>query len=57
LRDLAGKPAEGTKGYELPAWEDGWGELGFKVLVLKERYWKSLKRAAEEEPELIKAKL
>lgn len=57
LRDLAGKPADGTKGYELPAWEEKWGEQGFRVLVLKEKYWKSLKRAAEEEPELIKAKL
>lgn len=55
LVDLAGKPAGGTKGYELPAWEDRWGELGFAVLGLKEKYWKSLKRAAE--PEQLKAKL
>lgn len=55
LRNLAGKPAEGTKGYELDPWEDRWGELGFAVLGLKDRYWKSLKRAAEQEP--LKAKL
>lgn len=55
LRDLAGKPAEGSAGYELPAWEDKWGELGFAVLQLKEKYWKSLKGAGDEQQ--IKAKL
>ncbi|KAF4635625.1 hypothetical protein G7Y89_g2462 [Cudoniella acicularis] len=55
LRDLAGKPASGTKAYELPAWEDKWAELGFAVLALKDKYWKSLKKAKEDGP--IRAKL
>ncbi|KAB8079141.1 hypothetical protein BDV29DRAFT_152008 [Aspergillus leporis] len=46
LRDLAGPPALGTSAYELPPWEDRWAELGFGVLGLKDKYWKSLKAAA-----------
>jgi hypothetical protein len=55
LRDLAGKPAHGTEGYVLPAWEDNWAELGFAVLALKDKYWKSLKKAEPLEP--LRAKL
>ncbi len=55
LREFAGKPAEGTKGYELPAWDDKWAELGFAVLALKDKYWKSLKKAKNLEP--VRAKL
>ena len=40
LRDFAGHPAKGTKGYELPALEDKWGELAFAVLALKDAHWK-----------------
>jgi hypothetical protein len=54
LRDLAGKPAERTKGYELPAWDDGWGPRGLAILPLKDKYWTSLKRS---ENGLLKAKL
>jgi hypothetical protein len=55
LKDFAGKPAEGTTGYELPAWEDGWVPLGFAVLALKDAYWKSLKKSNDNEP--VRAKL
>lgn len=55
LVKLAGKPTGDSKGYELPAWKDKWADAGLAVLQLKEKYWKSLKRAAE--PEQIKAKL
>jgi hypothetical protein len=55
LREFAGRPAEGTKAYELPDWEDTWGELGFAVLALKDAYWKRLK--AQEDSSQIRAKL
>jgi hypothetical protein len=55
LRELAGKPADGTKGYELPAWEDNWAELGFAALALKDKYWKSLNKTEPFEP--LRAKL
>jgi hypothetical protein len=53
LRDFAGSPAKGTKGYKLPAWEEKWGELGFAVLALKDAYWKRLKASDRQ----IRAKL
>lgn len=43
LRDFAGPPADGTKGYELPAWDDSWGSLGLAILSLKDAYWKRLR--------------
>jgi hypothetical protein len=55
LREVAGKPAHGSKGYELPAWEDTWPEQAFAVLQLKDKYWKSLKKAKVSEP--VRAKL
>ncbi|KUJ13570.1 putative dimethylaniline monooxygenase [Mollisia scopiformis] len=55
LRNFAGAPAEGTKGYELPAWDDGWGPLGLRILSLKDAYWNRLKREAHEGQ--IRAKL
>lgn len=55
LRDFAGKPADGTKGYELPAWEDEWGPLGFAVLALKDKYWKSLEKSKR--ADVVRAKL
>jgi hypothetical protein len=55
LRDFSGRPAAGTTAYELPAWEDKWGELGFAVLALKDKYWKRLK--AQGNSSQIKAKL
>ncbi|CZR67938.1 probable flavin-containing monooxygenase [Phialocephala subalpina] len=42
LVDFSGKPAEGTKAYELPAWDDKWGPLGLAILSLKDAYWKKL---------------
>lgn len=48
LKDFAGKPAQGTKGYELPAWDDKWPEQGlFAVVNLKNKYWKSLQRPSD----------
>ncbi|KAE8448842.1 hypothetical protein EG329_008844 [Mollisiaceae sp. DMI_Dod_QoI] len=55
LRDLAGRPAEGTKGYELPAWDDKWGPLGLAILSLKDAYWRRLKDEADTSQ--IRAKL
>ncbi|KAF6803374.1 dimethylaniline monooxygenase [Colletotrichum sojae] len=55
LRNVAGEPAEGTEGYELPAWEDGWPVLGFGVLALKQKWWRGLKEGGEEKA--IRAKL
>lgn len=40
LVEFAGHPAEGTKAYELPAWDDNWGPLGLAILSLKDAYWK-----------------
>ncbi|KAE8145457.1 hypothetical protein BDV25DRAFT_164662 [Aspergillus avenaceus] len=59
LRELAGPPAPGTGAYWLPAWEDQWAEQGFGVLGLKGRYWRALKKGAEEgkKEEATKAKL
>ncbi|KAI9932001.1 hypothetical protein ASPWEDRAFT_171871 [Aspergillus wentii DTO 134E9] len=45
LRDLAGPPAPGTNGYELPPWEDKWAAQGFEILQLKDKYWKGLIKA------------
>ncbi|PLB37864.1 putative dimethylaniline monooxygenase [Aspergillus candidus] len=41
LRDLAGPPAAGTDGYELPSWDDKWAEWAWEIPILKERYWRS----------------
>jgi thioredoxin reductase len=49
LTNLAGPPAPGTDGYELPPWEDRWAEQAFEVLQLKDKYWKSLQKAASGE--------
>ncbi|CAG8933607.1 unnamed protein product [Penicillium salamii] len=49
LTELAGPPASGTDGYELPPWEDRWAEQAFEILQSKDRYWKSLRRAADDE--------
>ncbi|KAL4919519.1 hypothetical protein BDW62DRAFT_216933 [Aspergillus aurantiobrunneus] len=43
LREFAGPPAEGTKGYALPVFEDSWPELGFAILQLKDKYWQRIK--------------
>ncbi|OKL59257.1 hypothetical protein UA08_05510 [Talaromyces atroroseus] len=40
--DVAGKPAIGTDGYELPRWRDEFADKGLAVLGLKEKYWKDL---------------
>jgi hypothetical protein len=47
LCDLAGPPAEDSRGYELPQWEDKWAEQAFEILQLKDAYWKGLRKAAE----------
>ncbi|KGO47835.1 Flavin monooxygenase FMO [Penicillium expansum] len=47
LTELAGPPAPGTGGYSLPPWEDRWAEQGFEILQRKDKYWKSLRRAAD----------
>ncbi|CAP99758.1 Thiol-specific monooxygenase [Penicillium chrysogenum] len=47
LTDLAGNPAPGTGGYPLPPWDDRWAEQGFEILQRKDKYWKSLRRAAD----------
>jgi thioredoxin reductase len=46
LTNLAGLPASGTDGYELPPWDDQWAEQAFEILQHKDRYWKSLRKAA-----------
>ena len=46
LREFAGKPAEGSTGYELPPWNESWVRDGFEaVLSAKAKHWKSLQRA------------
>ncbi|KAL4874399.1 hypothetical protein BJY04DRAFT_226099 [Aspergillus karnatakaensis] len=47
LREFAGPPARGTKGYALPVFGDNWGELGFAILQLKDKYWQGLKAQAK----------
>ncbi|CAK7228849.1 hypothetical protein SCUCBS95973_007020 [Sporothrix curviconia] len=42
LADFAGKPAKGTDAYELPQWQEAWGEHGFSILDLKAKYWQSV---------------
>ena len=55
LRDFAGKPVPGTKGYELPVWDEIWVSQGFEaVLTLRDKYWKSLQPSGAAE---IRAKL
>ena len=44
-RELAGPPAPGTNGYELPPWDDRWAEQAFEILQLREKYWKSVRAA------------
>lgn len=41
--DLAGPAAPESDAYELPQWDDKWAELGFSVLPLKDKYWKSIR--------------
>lgn len=45
LRDLAGSPAAGSDGYELPPWDDKWADLAFAIPGLKERYWRSFHKS------------
>ncbi|KAH8599115.1 hypothetical protein B0O99DRAFT_537085 [Bisporella sp. PMI_857] len=55
LRNFAGKPAPGTKGYELPPWDDAWVSQGFElVLSLRDKHWKHLRSSHGTE---IRAKL
>ncbi|CAK7210584.1 hypothetical protein SBRCBS47491_000822 [Sporothrix bragantina] len=35
-------PAEGTEAYELPQWQEAWGEHGFSILDLKAKYWQTV---------------
>ncbi|KAL1968634.1 hypothetical protein VTN77DRAFT_1460 [Rasamsonia byssochlamydoides] len=56
LRELAGPPAPGTDGYELPPWDDKWAELAFGILQLKDKHWKAI-RAAYDKSTSIRAKL
>lgn len=55
LVDLAGPPAPGTDSYELPRWDNQWAEVGFQVLLLKDKYWKNVRQVADETQ--IRAKL
>ena len=55
LRDFAGRPTAGTKAYELPPWQDKWGEYGFSILLLKDKYWKRIKSQAGDSQ--VRAKL
>lgn len=43
LREFSGPPAQGTKGYALPVFEDSLPELGFAILQLKDKYWQKIK--------------
>lgn len=52
LTALAGPPAPGTDAYELPPWEDRWAEQGFEIIQAKDRYWKSLRKAADNDRSL-----
>ena len=56
LTNLAGPPAPGTDGYELPPWEDRWAEQAFEILQRKDHYWKSLRKAVAGE-DIMTAKL
>ncbi|KAJ5881320.1 dimethylaniline monooxygenase [Penicillium subrubescens] len=56
LHDFAGPPAKESDANELPAWEDRWAEQAFEVLQLKDKYWKSLKKATDSSSQ-VKAKL
>lgn len=53
LTRLAGPPAPDSDGYELPPWEDRWAEQAFEILQAKDRYWKSLRKAAESDGTLL----
>ncbi|KAL3466262.1 hypothetical protein BJX64DRAFT_284830 [Aspergillus heterothallicus] len=48
LRDLAGPPAAGTDGYELPEIPEEWLETCFSVFRLKDQYWGKVRRQEEE---------
>ncbi|KAH9208303.1 putative dimethylaniline monooxygenase [Leptodontidium sp. 2 PMI_412] len=48
LRAIAGFPAEGSDGYELPPYKDEWVDYGLVILALKDKYVRSLKTASEE---------
>ena len=39
---FAGKPAARTEVYELPLWEESWGEHVFSILGLKDKYWQCI---------------
>ncbi|KAL4965917.1 uncharacterized protein BDV14DRAFT_49345 [Aspergillus stella-maris] len=47
LRELAGPPAAGTDGYELPPVADEWLEKCFSVFRLKDEYWRRVRRGTE----------
>ncbi|PVH80841.1 putative dimethylaniline monooxygenase [Cadophora sp. DSE1049] len=62
LRSIAGSPAAGTDGYELPPYDDKWVDYGLAILELKNKYVRSLETAGgekggEEDRILVKAKL
>ncbi len=52
LREIAGPPAEGSEAYELSKWEDEWAKKGFRVLELKDEYFRKI-----QERERLLAKL
>lgn len=56
LRRIAGSPAKGTEGYELPAYEDRWVDYGLAILGLKDKFVKSLAPPVGGE-EIVRAKL
>lgn len=58
LVDLAGPPASGSDAHELPRWDDQWAQIAFRVLLMKDKYWKNAGTAAKEAQEAqIRAKL
>ena len=55
LREVAGKPAEESDGYELPEWEDEWAVKGFAVLARKTEWWRRIREEADQKT--LRAKL
>ncbi|KAL4810001.1 hypothetical protein BDV18DRAFT_51647 [Aspergillus unguis] len=49
LRGLAGSPAAGTDGYELPQVAEEWLEKCFSVFLLKNEFWGKVRREAKAE--------
>ncbi|KAL2415833.1 Thiol-specific monooxygenase [Exophiala dermatitidis] len=52
LREIAGKPAPDSDGYELPAWRQEWADTALAILAKKAQWWAEQAENAKVRPRL-----